>query len=404
MAYNQFTDEPEITYPKRLFGGEDDSRVTEVYSEEHLRRVFFVLERDFFTKTTKFTLDDYLQDRARDRPYHPVHDYLNSIKWDGTPRIDRWLETYLGVAPEDEDTRRYVSEVGAMILMAAVRRIRRPGCKFDSMLVLEGLTNAGKSMALLSLAPNEDWVLEDFSLGVDAKIAIERTSGKWLVEVSEMVVSRKSDLNKIKAFLSLKRDVARKAYGRKTTKQPRSFVFVGTTNELHYLEDKTGNRRYWPVKCGGKVDFNAIARDRDQLWAEAQEREVGAKLYLTDDLFQIAVRQQSQRETPDAWEDHLASLCGEGAGWWRLGSIWNRLSKPIGQVTSGDSRRLSLVMNRLGFHSTVRYFQNHKRAIRVWLRLDKNHTVPADVPAILPEDKRWEDGREDESYQEPTFF
>ena len=406
LAYNSFMDEPEITYPKSIFGGEDETMITEVLDETHRRRLYFILERDFFVKTSVNILDDFLQDQCRSRPYHPIRNYFNTLKWDKTPRIDTWLETYMGVRPDNEETKKYVSAVGAITLMAAVRRVLRPGCKFDNMLILEGIQNIGKSMSLMALSPDEEYVLEDFSLGTDAKIAIERTVGKFLVEVSEMVVSRSADINKVKAFLSLRRDVARKVYGRKTTKQPRAFIFIGTTNELSYLASADGNRRYWPVKCDGKIDIAGIKEIRAQLWAEALFKEPGAELYLTDELFKIAVKQQSAREVTDPWQERLENIAGSEAGWWRFDSLWSRLDKPVGQASSTDSRRLSMILHRMKFHSEVRYIKRLQKGIRVWMRFSADNHDPAVIPAFLPEDAAWEEGREGpvQYEKEPTFL
>ena len=408
FAYNLFTEEPEITYPKSLFGDESEAPITQVYDDYHRRRLYFMLERDFFCRTSPHILDDFIQDRCMERPHHPVREYLATLKWDGVPRIDTWLEDYMGVVPDNEDTKKYVRAVGAITLMAAVRRIKYPGCKFDNMLIFEGQQNAGKSMTLMALAPNEDWVLEDFSLGADAKIAIERTGGKWLVEVSEMTVSRSADINKVKAFLSLRSDVARKAYGRKTTKQPRGFIFIGTTNELAaYLAAADGNRRYWPCKVGNKVDLAGIRLVRDQLWAEAQYREDGALLYLTEELFEIAVRQQSSREVIDPWQERLESIAGDKHGWWRFDSLWTRIDKPVGNTSPADSRRLSMVMHRMKFKSEVKYIKRFKLSMRVWMRMtEESHGDVGSVPPILEEDKRWEFGGDEPILynKDPSFL
>jgi hypothetical protein len=406
FSYDRFNEQSLVTYPATLFGGETDAPVTRAYGDEFLRRVYFMLERDFFIKTSIQILEHFILDQCQSRTFHPIINYFNTLKWDETPRIDRWLETYLHVSPKNEEEQRYVRAVGRLTLLGAVRRIKHPGCKFDSMLVLEGLTNIGKSMSILSLVPNESWVLEDLSLGVDAKVVMERAEGKWLIEVSELVANRKSDINRIKSFLSLKTDVARKAYGRATTKKPRSFIFIGTTNEVNYLEDRTGNRRYLPVRCGTTIDFNAIAKDRDQLWAEALLAEPGADLFLSGDLFKVAASQQAARETLDDWETFARDILGEGTGWVRAESLWRRLGRPLGQVTMADSRRLGSVLTRLGFQAVVRYMTKHQKALRVWIRMTPECFDPAAFDAMLEEDRRWDSGDEGPTQlsNEPQFI
>lgn len=392
LAYDTFNERPVITYPKSLFGGEEDgSLLTEPFGEEHLRRLYFVLERDFFVKTNMLILEHLILDRCQDRPYNPVIDYFNTLKWDGVPRLDTWLETYLGVVPADERIKSYVQAVGANTLRGAYRRVTHPGCKFDSMLTLEGLQEAGKSMSIQMLVPNDSWVLEDLSLGTDAKVVIERATGKFLIEVSELVVSRKSDINRIKSFLSLRTDVARKAYGRKTTQKPRSFIFIATTNETHYLEDKTGNRRYWPVKCT-EIDLEGLRRDRDQLWAEVQHLEKknpNFKLYLEGELKKIAAEQVGQREAVDDWEDFFHNLLGEKTGWVRSETLWRHLGQPLARVNSPDSRRLAFILGRLGFVTATRHFSALQRTYRVWARFNGEPPDLGVLDAILDNDQRW---------------
>jgi len=173
-----------------------------------------------------------------------------------------------------------------------------------------------------------------------------------------------------------------------------SFIFIGTTNELSYLASADGNRRYWPVKCDGRIDIPGLKEVRDQLWAEAIYKEKGSDLFLTDDLFKIAVKQQSVREVVDPWHERLESLAGDGAGWWRLDSLWMRLDKPVGQTNSTDSRRLSMILHRMKFKSEVRYIKRIQKGVRVWIRTTQDNFDPAFIPAILPEDKAFEDGTE----------
>ena len=139
----------------------------------------------------------------------PVFDYLDAL-WDGKPRVDRWLTTYAGA--EDSE---YVRAVGALMLIAGVRRIRKPGCKFDEMLVLEQ-PNQGtdKSSALAVLAVNDDWFCDDLPLNTDSKGVIEALRGRWIIEVAELSGMRKAEVEHVKSLLSRRIDRARMAYGR----------------------------------------------------------------------------------------------------------------------------------------------------------------------------------------------
>lgn len=77
---------------------------------------------------------------ANENHYHPIRDYLNELKWDGTARISRALHRFLGAA-EDELT----TEALKIFLLGAIKRVFHPGCKFEMMLCLVGGQGAGKS-------------------------------------------------------------------------------------------------------------------------------------------------------------------------------------------------------------------------------------------------------------------
>jgi predicted P-loop ATPase len=273
------------------------------------KRAWFAINETFHFLPTRELYYDVVGDQARAKSFHPVLNYLAGLRWDGTPRLDRWLVTYGGA----EDTP-YVRAVGALPLMAAVRRVRQPGCKFDEMLVLENSKQGtNKSTALSTLCPNPDWFSDDLALGLDSQEVIERTGGKWLIEAAELKGIRQSEAEKLKNFLSRCADgPVRRAWGRISEERLRQFIFVGTTNSGSYLRDSTGNRRYWPVRVG-VFDVVNLRRDRDQLWAEAAVRESapGETIRLPEELWGAATCEQEARRQDDAWEEPLLDAIGD---------------------------------------------------------------------------------------------
>jgi hypothetical protein len=267
-----------------------DSFVGELSDPALLRLRELIYERFEFDPTTA-NVHVAVQTLALHHCFHPVRDYLDELRWDGVPRIDRWLTTYGGA-----DDSEYVRAVGALMLTAAVRRVRQPGCKFDEMLVLENPEQGNnRSSALQLLAVRREWFSDNLPLGRDAKETIEALSGRWIVEASELHGMRNADIDKVKAFASRGVDRARMAYARTTTEAPRQCVIIGTTNNEKYLRDLTGNRRFWPVRTG-RFDLDALKRDRDQLWAEAAAREAaGASIRLPEELWPAAAAEQQRR-------------------------------------------------------------------------------------------------------------
>jgi hypothetical protein len=229
---------------------------------------------------------------ANHRRHHPVRDYLDGLKWDGVPRLDTWLHVYF----KAKDTP-YTRAVGRLVLMAAVRRVRKPGCKFDETLVLEDPTQGtDKSSALQILAVRPEWFSDNLSFNLRGREAIEQTTGIWIAEFPELRGLRASDRDKRKAFQSRDTDIGRTAYAHTVTRAKRQYIPIATTNDESYLEDLTGNRRFWPVRTG-RIDLEALKRDRDQLWAEAAmcEAEPGASIRLPEQLWLVAAAEQEER-------------------------------------------------------------------------------------------------------------
>jgi hypothetical protein len=170
-------------------------------------RIWLQMEQRFRFRPTKELLLTVLQDTARLNAFHPVREYLDGLRWDDRKRIDQWLTTY-GGAEETE----YSCAVGALMLVAAVRRIRQPGCKYDEMIVLESDQGTNKSSALALMAVREDWFTDDLPLSVEGKQVIEQLRGRWIIEAAELSGMRRTDIEHLKAFLSRQIDRGRMAY------------------------------------------------------------------------------------------------------------------------------------------------------------------------------------------------
>lgn len=229
--------------------------------------------------------------------FHPIKEYLEVLTWDGQERVSGIFVDYLGA----EDTA-YVRTVAKKILVAAVARVMSPGCKFDNMPVLSGPQGIGKSTLIKKLG--QSWYSDSLTT-VSGKEAFEQLQGVWMLEMGEMVATKKADIEATKHFLSKTEDIYRVAYGRRTSRFPRQCVFIGTTNDVEFLRDKTGNRRFWPIDVGVVADHKSVfslkREDIDQIWAEAYLLyQGGESLYLAGDELQAAEEQQKKHAEESA--------------------------------------------------------------------------------------------------------
>ena len=295
---------------------------------------------------------------AKANYYHPIRDYLENLIWDKNPRLDGWLTTYAKVKPT-----KFSIAVGSKTLIASVKRIYEAGCKFDHILILEGKTGTRKSTLCEVLGG-------DFygELHIDASNTqdlVENMRGKWVLELPELVMSRRSDTNSMKAFLSRRIDRTRLAYARTAENFPRQSILIGTHNpDGHgYLQDTTGNRRYWMVEVKGIIDIDFLIRDRDQLFAEAVFRyKQKEDIYLKDkEVLKEALANQKAREIRDMWVEPVSNwLIREKKKVVTLMEVYEgSLDGAPRTFTPKEQRRLSVVMKMVGWEKGVYIHPDH---------------------------------------------
>lgn len=215
--------------------------------------------------------------------FNPLQDYLKGLTWDGTERLDTLLIRYLRA----EDCA-YVRAVTRKWFTAAVARAMSPGRKFDNMLVLVGDQGVGKSTLVQVMSKGR---FSDSITDLKGKNAYEQLRGAWLVEFGELASMKRAEVETVKNFVSKTEDSYRPAYGEFTRTYKRTCVFFGTTNEMEFLKDRTGARRFWPVQVRLKLAdvveaggaLIGLEKEVDQLWAEAVVRwREGEPLWLAD--------------------------------------------------------------------------------------------------------------------------
>lgn len=308
------------------------------------------------------------------RPFHPVKDYLNVLAWDGHKRVHNWMHTFLG-ANEDEYTR----AVGLKFLVAAIKRIYEPGCKFDYILVLEGKQGTLKSTTFEILASKE-WYC-DPSVDVTHKDVVQYMFGKWIIELPEMETHRRTETSAMKSFLSRNTDRCRQTWGRITEDYPRQCVFGGTINpekdtDLGWLKDSTGNRRYWPVGVGihKLPDLVALSKIRDQLWAEAfmfyREKYT---IYLDDlKILEMAQAHQAARLGRDLWSDTIErylAVVARDKGVVTTSELYrDALGGNVLHAGIREQSRIAKIMDNFGWEKGVYYIRETKKSERGFRR------------------------------------
>jgi len=279
---------------------------------------------------------------ADENKYHPVQEYLKSLVWDGKPRVDGWLERYFGC-----DSNNAIHQFEKTIILGSVARIMRSGCKFDNVLIIEGKQGIGKSTGLRTLY-GKDWFTDAPIMfgNVNAYLTI---AGSWCIEIAELNRFVGAEATMLNAFFSQRKDEYRRPYGRNLVEVPRHCVFIGTTNDTHYLSGSTGNRRYMPVRAH-QVDVQALAEDRDMIWAEALARFLNEEKYWFEPNDADIVEAQEARFEHDPWEDaiaeHLKSLIDSKV---HTDSLYTVLGLELGRVKRLDNQRIRDIMHRLGW-------------------------------------------------------
>ncbi|MEG2930319.1 MAG: virulence-associated E family protein [Ruthenibacterium sp.] len=224
--------------------------------------------------------------------FDPVQSYLEPLMWDGVPRLDTVFIDYLGAIDTD-----YTRAVTRKALCAAVARAMQPGIKFDTMTILSGAQGIGKSTLFGKLGGK--WFSDSLKT-FEGKEACELVQGVWIIEVGELEAMNRSEMGRVKQFLSQRADIFRVPYGRRTDEYPRRCVFFGTSNNGEYLRDKTGNRRFWPIDCHADKASKSVFRELDadtvaQIWGEAVMRwKLGEPLFLTGAVAEQALREQEE--------------------------------------------------------------------------------------------------------------
>lgn len=400
IAFNGFTNNVNKTRPSPWgtpageWGEADELLMGEWLVREH-----------YLPSMARGTLEEATVMVADRHRYHPAREEIEACrgKWDGEKRLGTWLvRACMPVEPElSEDDRKYLARAGTWFVMGLCARVMTPdgpgkeprvgpGCKFDYMLVLEGGQGWRKSTLAEVLGGGH---YADTGLDLSNKDSFQNLQGVHVYEWGEMDSLNKSEITKVKNFVSSKSDRFRASFDRRPRDYPRQVVFVGTTNEDHYLSDPTGNRRFWPVRCTGPVDIDWVVRVRQQLIAEALcYLDAGERFHPTAaeqrDLFDPQQRERAiENAIEGAFHHYLydddqkvphGGLNGALLDEVKLTDLLQAIGYPIDKQTAQVIKQAGAAMKRMGW--PTRRTSEIGRP-RVYLRPKASATKAASAPS-----------------------
>ena len=384
IRYNELTQRVDIVKDLGWSRGSSGAALT----DNDLYNIHLYCERTYGISNLK-TIEEALHIVAERNKYHPIRDFLNSLEWDGKERVCYALRQFLGADASD-----YTYEILKFFMLGAISRVFRPGVKFDYIICVVGDQGAGKSTFFRLLAVEDEWFTDDLK-DLESNRVFEKLQGHWIIELSEMLATNNAKSNEaIKSFLSRQKEIYRTPYERYPKDRPRQCVFAGTTNKISFLpSDRTGNRRFLPIRCQEKeaevfiLDNEQESREYiRQMWAEVMEiyRSGKVRLKLSPEMeAQVRERQKDfMQEDVDAGlilafmqETTEKKVCSKQLFREALG---NGLTKPQRWQTN----EINDIMNQLirdGSLPEWRYFDSPRRFLgtdygtqKGWERIKEN--------------------------------
>ena len=291
--------------------------------------------------------DDAFRIYASSKAYNPVKQIIEFQKWDGESRICDFLTKWMKA-----DNSAYTREVSRLIFAGGINRLYKPGCKFDEMPVLVGTRQGeGKSTIVRWLALDDDFFSEVTEF--EGQKAIESLEGAWICEVSELLAMTKAkDVEAVKSFITRQNDRYRMPFDRRVTDHKRRCIFIGTTNKEQFLTDKTGNRRFFPVKVYQTAQ-ELFEREREvreyilQCWAEALVLYGDGKLKpYADSTLSEVIKERQASATQDDYREGMIRDFLEGKEEVCIPMLWYEALGMRSDLkpTRKDSTEIGLIM------------------------------------------------------------
>lgn len=312
------------------------------------------------TKMTPQTTIDGVVAYARRQERNSVTEFLDGLAWDQEQRIAEFFRRAFGAADNE-----YTRSASQNFWRSLVARALMPGCKVDTMIVLEGPQGILKSSALQAIV-GKAWFAEATE-SPHAKDFFQGLHGKWLIEIAELDSFGRADVTAVKRVLSCQSDYLRLPYGRVFEDFPRQSIFAGTTNRSDWNRDDTGARRFWPILCS-LIDLAYIREHREQFFAEAVA-EVQAGATWWEMPAEATAAEQEARRMVDPWEELLEQYIAQSEA--KEFVVTDLLGDPLGldvaRMGKPEQMRIATILKRLGLMKCDAWRSGKK--LRVWKRI-----------------------------------
>jgi len=362
LAFDEFAQRKMLLKKVPLTAGNPNHfRPREIRDDDYIDIISW-FNSNGFPNASKNTVIDCADKACMENIISPVKHWLESltVENEDDDLLDRWAFKYLDIQTDDADEIEYIRQVTSKWLISAVARGINAGCKADAVLILEGSQGAGKSTALRLLC-GDDW-FGDALPPMHTKDASDYVRGKWIVELAELSNVNKAEVEIVKAFVSRSEERFRPAYGRSEITYPRHCVFAGTTNKSDYLRDETGNRRFWPIKVGPKIDTKGIREAREQIWAHAvMAYKNGEQWWLDGYADQLARNEQDKRLATDEWLGRIETYCEGKASVSITQVATEALEMEVKAIGRAEQNRITAILATLQYERDGKFSTGDRR-------------------------------------------
>ncbi|MEG5043443.1 virulence-associated E family protein [Microcoleus sp. B4-C1] len=339
-------------------------------------RLQLAIRHGVLVRSSREDIQDILTEIAVENQYSPIQEYLNSLPVaSDTSILDTLAEKYFGV--NDPIYEMFVRKT----LIGAVKRTFEPGCKIDTVMILQGKQGYRKSTFFKILAGDKYF---DDSLGTvsdkDERLKLHQA---WFVEWAELEsVFRRRDVSATKAFLSTGTDKIRPPYCRDIEDFNRPSIIVATTNKQEFLADETGNRRFWVIPVKHRINTKLLKKERDAIWAAAMlAYKSGEEPCLDYENEETAEQVAQEFQSSDPWEDVIENYI-EHRDYIRLSDLLTYLQVDLSRQERSHQMRCSAILKRMGWEREFRSISSKR--VRVWCKEPVPEPLPEPVPESIP--------------------